>query len=60
MFVIHRSPHPETPACPFTTKVLQTKKHTPIPCPSIIFNFELTIEFIKGFEGASSILRHEH
>jgi hypothetical protein len=33
--------------------MLQARKHTPTPCPSVIFTFGLTIESIKEFRGVS-------
>jgi hypothetical protein len=33
--------------------MLQDKKHAPIPSPSNVFTFGLTIESIKEFRGAS-------
>jgi hypothetical protein len=36
--VTHPSPHPEAPTCPSTLEVLQAKKRTPTPYPSIVFH----------------------
>jgi len=54
-FATHLNPHPKAPARPYTPKVLWTRKCTPTPSPSAIFNFGLVIKFIKEFGGASYI-----
>jgi hypothetical protein len=37
LLVILHSPHPKAPARPSTPKMLQTREHAPIPCPSDVF-----------------------
>jgi hypothetical protein len=54
--VAHPSPHPGTPARPFTPKLLRTKKRTFNSFRltfSIVFIFELTFQSFKECKGAS-------
>jgi len=53
MLVTRPSPHPGAPAHPSSFEVLRVKEHTPTPYPSTIFTFELVVESIKEFGGAS-------
>ncbi len=48
------NPHPGAPARPSIPKVLRTKEHAPVPSPSIIFTFGLSVESINELGGASS------
>jgi hypothetical protein len=56
LLVTPPSPHPGALARPSTPKVLRTKNHAPTPYPSNVFTFRLTIESIKKFGGASSLI----
>jgi len=55
LIVILPIPHPEAPTRPSTLKVLQAKGCAPIPYPSVVFTFRLTVESTKEFR-----VRHYH
>ncbi len=53
MFITRPSPHPGTPTCPFTPKVLWAMERTQTPYPFTIFTFGLAVESIKELGGVS-------
>ncbi len=54
-FITCPSPHPGTPTCLITPKVLWVRECTSTFYPSAIFTFGFTIESIKELEGSSSM-----
>jgi hypothetical protein len=54
------SPDPGIPSRPSTPKVMQARECTPTPFSSVIFTFELAVESIKEFGGASKLANDEH
>jgi hypothetical protein len=59
--VIRPSPHPKAPTHPSNPEVLRAKERTRTPYVFIVFTFELVIESIKEFAGASintPIIKH--